>query len=117
MMLEQVKYNTDINIENQFLSLPLEERTAVISSGAAVRFSYLKNRLFLAESKIRFFEEKYNVKLSELEEQGLPDDADYEIHEDYIMWCHWTEVFTKVSEQIVLLRAITEHGVYRSCEL
>ncbi len=41
--------------------------------------------------EIRFFEEKYRMTLSELEEEGLPDNADYEMHEDYILWHHWSE--------------------------
>ncbi len=69
-------------IEKRFSQLPPEEKAAVISHGAAVRFSDLNNRLFLALSKIRFFEEKYHMKLSEPEEKGLPDNADFEMHED-----------------------------------
>lgn len=75
-------------IEVEFELLPSEERIAVISHGAALRLSTLKKRLFLAESKIRHFQEKYEVSLAELEAKGLPDDADYEMHEDYIMWHH-----------------------------
>ncbi|MBF0101084.1 MAG: hypothetical protein HQK77_09280 [Desulfobacterales bacterium] len=100
-------------IENKFLSLPDEEKAAVISHGAAIRFSDLSNRFFLAQSRIRFFEEKYCVKLLELEESGLPDDASYEMHEDFIMWHHWTEVADKVRRQTELLKAILEYGVYR----
>ena len=70
-------------MENTFHALPPEERAAVISHGVAVRFSELNKRHFLAESKIRFFEDKYKTTLSEIERKGLPDDADYEMHEDY----------------------------------
>jgi hypothetical protein len=87
-------------IENQFSLLSPEEKTAVISHGVAVRFSDLNKRLFLALSKIRFFEEKYHMTLSEIEKKGLPDNADYEMHEDYIMWHHWSEVAEKVGKLI-----------------
>jgi hypothetical protein len=86
----------DKEIESRFLLLSPEEKTAVISHGVAIRSSELKNRLFMAQSKIRFFEEKYHTTLSELDEKGLPDDADYEMHENYIMWHHWSEVAEKV---------------------
>ncbi|CAN2040175.1 conserved hypothetical protein [Candidatus Magnetomoraceae bacterium gMMP-15] len=105
--------NIDERIENRFLTLPPEEKTAVISHGVAVRFSELNKRLFLALGKIRFFEEKYGMKLSELDEKGLPDNADYEMHEEYIMWHHWSEVAKKVEKQIEVLQPITEYGVFR----
>ncbi|WP_045217473.1 hypothetical protein [Desulfonatronovibrio magnus] len=79
------------NIESRFLSLTQEEKTAVITHGVALRISDLKNRLFLAESKVRSFEEKYQTTLDDLEARGLPDDADMDMHEDYIMWHHWTD--------------------------
>ena len=93
-------------IERRFSLLPPEEKTAVISHGIAVRFSDLNIRLFLALGKIRFFEEKYRMKLSDLEEQGLPDEADYEMHEDYIMWHHWSEVAEKVRKQLEALQPL-----------
>jgi hypothetical protein len=100
-------------IESQFLALPPEEKASVISHGVAIRFSDMNRQLFLALSKIRFFEEKYRMKLSELEEQGLPDNADYEMHEDYIMWHHWTEAVQKAEKQIASLREIAEYGVLK----
>jgi hypothetical protein len=110
-----MEYAADIGerIESRFSSLPPEEKRAVITHGAAVRFSDLNRRLFLALNKIRFFEEKYRMKLSELEEKGLPDNADYEMHEDYIMWHHWSDAAKKVGKQIELLQPITEYGVFR----
>ena len=76
------------NIENKFELLPVEEKIAVITHGAALRLSALKKRLFLAESKVHGFQDKYHISLVDLEAKGLPDDADYEMHEDYIMWHH-----------------------------
>ncbi|MFH1931674.1 MAG: hypothetical protein ABIN18_08820 [Pseudomonadota bacterium] len=76
---------TNQSIENKFSSLPDEEKISVISHGVALRLSEWKKRLFLAESKVRHFEEKYRTSLAELDTKGLPDDADHEMHEDYIM--------------------------------
>ena len=100
-------------IEDKFSTLSAEEKVSIISHGVALRLSDWKKRLFLAESKIRFFEEKYHTHLSELDKKGLPDDADHEMHEDYIMWHHWTEVIAKARSQITDLQAIAEHGLYR----
>lgn len=109
----EIATGVDKSIESKFLLLSPEEKIAVISHGVAVRFSDLSNRLFLAQSKVSYFEEKYHIKLSELEEKGLPDIADFEMHEDYIMWHHWTEVSEKVRKQIEALQTIAEYGVYK----
>ncbi len=100
-------------IESRFMSLLPEEKAAVISHSVAVCFSDLNNRLLLALGKIRFFEEKYRMKLSELEERGLSDDADYEMHENYIMWNHWSDVAEKTGKRICSLQPIAKYGVFR----
>jgi len=99
-------------IENRFALLPPEEKTAVISHGVAIRFSDLNKRLFLALGKVRIYEEKYHTSLLELEKSGLPDDADYEMHEEYIMWHHWNDVAKQVEKQMEALQPITEYGVF-----
>jgi len=101
------------SIENKFSSLSSEEKISVISHGVALRLSEWKKRLFLAESKVRFFEEKYDISLVELDERGLPDDASHEMHEDYIMWHHWTDAVEKARKQVSDLEAIAAYGVQR----
>ena len=97
--------------EQAFLSLPSEEREIIISHGTALRLSDLKKRQFLAMSKIRHFEEKYHTTLEQLEEEGLPDDAGYEMHEEYIMWRHWTSVADEVTKNIAFLEKIAQQGL------
>ena len=99
-------------VEETFSSLPREEREAIISHGAVLRLSNLRKRLFLAESKVRHFEEKYKVTLAQLDTDGLPDDAGYEMHEDYIMWHHWAEVADKLKKDITSLEKIVQQGLY-----
>jgi hypothetical protein len=112
--MEAKKMDTDVRtqIEKTFLSLPPEERDAIISHGVALRLSNLRKRLFLAESKVRHFEEKYKVTLAQLDADGLPDDADYEMHEDYIMWHHWAAVADKTKKDIASLEEIAQQGLY-----
>jgi len=98
--------------EKTFLALSREERGAIISHGAALRLSDLRKRLFLAESKVRHFEEKYRVPLTQLDAEGLADDADYEVHEDYIMWHHWALVADKAKKDIASLEEIAQQGLY-----
>jgi len=105
-----VEVNTQI--ENTFLALPPLEREAIISHGAAIRLSSLKQRLFLAQSKARSFEEKYQTTLDALNDGGLPDQADYEMHEDYLMWMHWAEVSAQCEKDIASLEKITSRGLF-----
>jgi len=99
------------NIEDKFASLSSKEKASVISHGVALRLSEWKKRLFLAESKVRSFEDKYHTSLAALDAKGLPDDAGHEMHEDYIMWHHWTEVVEKAGKQVSALQVIATYGV------
>jgi len=99
-------------IENTFLSLPPLEREAIITHGAVIRLSSLKQRLFLAQSKVRSFEEKYQTTLETLNANGLPDQADYEMHEDYLMLMHWTEVAAQCEKDLAALEKIASRGLF-----
>jgi len=88
------------DIEKLFNSLAAEEKTAIITHGMAFYLSAIKKRLFLARAKVRDFEKKYCTTLKELDSNGLPDDAGFEMHEDYIMWHHWNEMSQKLKNQI-----------------
>jgi len=91
--------------------LPPLEREAIITHGAVIRLSSLKQRLFLAQGKVRSFEEKYQTTLEALNANGLPDQAGYEMHEDYLMWMHWAEVATHCEKDLAALEKITSRGV------
>lgn len=99
------------SVENKFLLLSVEEKASIISHGVALRFSEWKKRLFLAESKVRFFEEKYNITIAELDAKGLPDDAEYEMHEDYVQWQHWIDAGKKAKQMVKSLKIIVGYGV------
>ena len=98
--------------EKTFSALPQTERDAIISYGVAMRLSDLNKRLFLAQSKIHHFEEKYATTLVRLEEQGLADDAGYETHEDYLRWHHWSEAAARVKKDVAILEEIAAQGLY-----
>jgi len=98
-------------IEKAFASLPPEEREAIIKYGTAMRISALRERLDLAESKIRAMQEKYRTTPSDLEAQGLPDDSGMEMHEDYVLWRHWAEVADRVRRDMKSLEAISRYGL------
>ncbi len=100
-----------VDIERVFSLLPREERETIIRHGVAFRVSDLRKRLFLAQSKVRQFEERYGTTLERLEAEGLPDGASYEMHEDYIMWHHWAAVARKAAQDIDSLHDIARHGL------
>jgi hypothetical protein len=99
-------------LERAFSVLSQEERATIIRHGVALRVTALKQRLFLAESKIRAFAERYQTTLEQLDATGLPDDASYEMHEDYIMWHHWTAVAQQVAQDMQTLQAIAQQGLF-----
>ena len=82
-------------IEKKFSKLPDKDRETIISYGASLRLTSLKKRFFLAEHKVKSFEKQYKTTLKKVESDGIPDDADHKIHEDYIEWSHWVGVAKK----------------------
>ena len=107
---------TTMLVEEAFLALPRTEREVIISHGAAIRLSGLRKRQFLAQSKVRNFEAKYRTTLAKLDVAGLPDDADFEMHEDFVMWHHWQEVSETLGHDISALEAIADQGLRYSAE-
>ena len=97
-------------IETLFEKLPPESKAAIIVHGVALYQSMLKKRLVLAQAKIQQFEAKYQIPLSQLDNDGLPEDANYEMHEDYIMWHHWNDTVEKTNDQILHLEKIVENS-------
>ena len=100
-------------IERVFLALPQAERETIIRHGVALRLSDLRKRLFLAESKLRHFEERYGTTLTQLDQAGLPDEAGYEMHEDYVVWQHWATVARQADQEIAALQSIAQQGVWQ----
>jgi hypothetical protein len=48
-----------------------------------------------AKKHIQQFEAQYGMSLSELERQGLPENASVEAHEDYNRWFFWQSVLDR----------------------
>ncbi|MFH1635671.1 MAG: hypothetical protein ABIG63_16895 [Chloroflexota bacterium] len=103
---------TTRRIEDLFSSLKVEEKVNIISQGVVLRLSDLRKRLDMAENRVRQLEEKYGVSLASLEADGLPNDADFEMHEDYILWHHWVEVIEQAKVRISALEKIAQQGLY-----
>jgi hypothetical protein len=98
-------------IEKKFSTLPDKDRETIISYGASLRLTSLKKRFFLADQKVKFFENQYKTTLEKVETEGIPDDARYEMHEDYIEWSHWVRAAKKCKKEIALVQGIVQQGL------
>ncbi|MEA3349603.1 MAG: hypothetical protein U9Q82_03170 [Chloroflexota bacterium] len=99
-------------VEEIFSSLGREEKVTIISHGVALRLTELHKRIDMAESRIHQLEEKYGQTLEQLESDTLPNDADYEMYEDYVMWHHWVKTVEDLRERIISLGEIAQQGLY-----
>lgn len=72
--------------------LPTREMLSILRQGSVLRLPYLEERLRYAEARVRHYETTYATTLEALLDEGLPDDAGYEMHEDFIEWEHWHDV-------------------------
>jgi hypothetical protein len=94
-------------MDSIFHSLPLEKQTAILSIGAAFRRLGLEKQLVWAKSKVQEFEARYHTTLGQLETEGLPDDADYVMHEDYVEWHYWSRVMERTQKTLDALVALS----------
>jgi hypothetical protein len=90
------------------LDLSEEELIPILKQGAMLRLPYLESRLVQAERHVQSFEEKYATTLDVLRAQGLPDDAGYEMHEDFIEWEYWNDSLDKMRASVKQVRAMLE---------
>ena len=75
-------------LERAFHPSPRSPRQ-IFSVGAAFHRLNLAKKTERAESKVCEPEARYHTTLAQLEAEGLPEDADYRMHEDYIEWHYW----------------------------
>ena len=71
--------------------IPSEELASILHQGALLRLPFLEGKLNQAAARVRDFEEKHKITLPILRQQGLPADAGYELHEDFIEWEYWAD--------------------------
>ena len=79
--------------------------------GALRQYTRLRLHGLLAEMQeaqkhIQQFEAQYGMSLSELERQGLPENASVEAHEDYNRWFFWQSVLDRQQEIVKRLRDV-----------
>ena len=87
-------------LDEVFHSLPPEGRMEILNVGIAFYRLNLEKRLERAQDKVLAFEARYRTTLRQLDANGLPDDADYAMHEDYIEWHYWSRVLEQTRKAL-----------------
>jgi len=95
-------------VSDVFAILPREDQEKIFNVGTAFRLLDLQKRLAQVQENLRRFEAKYGTTLDMLESQGLPEDADYEMHEDYIEWHYWARVREKTQNTLDVLTSVSK---------
>jgi len=93
-----------------FSVLSEEDRRAILNVGVAFRRVDIEKKLARAQGIVEKFQAKYKTTIAELASVGLPDDAGYEMHEDYIMWHHWARVAERAQETLAVLNTLVENS-------
>jgi hypothetical protein len=93
-------------LDRVFHSLPPDDRAEILSIGAAFRRLSLEKRLARAQAKVQAFEARHHTTLDQLEASGLPDDADYAMHEDYVEWHYWSRVLEQTRKTLEALSTL-----------
>lgn len=88
-----------------------EARRRLVEFGAPLLLTEAEGRLALAEQKVKAFEQKYGTTLAQLRQNGLPDDASMEMHEDFIEWSGWQRTREEASQTLASLQHLLEKSL------
>ena len=94
-------------LDRIFHSISPEDRAEILSIGAAFHRLSLQKRLAWAQTKVQTFQARYHTTLNQLEAEGLPDDAGFAMHEDYVEWHYWSKVLEQTQSTLDTLVAIS----------
>jgi hypothetical protein len=86
-MIDSQRFTSHRQVLFPALTPDIQQR--LIEFGIPLLLTETEGRLALAERKITAFERKYRTTLAQLRQDGLPDDASIEMHEDFVEWSGW----------------------------
>jgi hypothetical protein len=66
-----------------------------------------KNNLREALDRIRSFEDKYKLNFPDFE-RNMPPEGDVQLHEDYVEWSFWINVYERAANDLKHLQLILE---------
>ena len=88
--------------------IPNHELSSILKQGAILRLPYLEGRLLQAREHLKRFEAQYGTTLEALRSQGLPENADYAMHEDFIEWEYYQDVLYETEMAVNRIKALLE---------
>lgn len=86
--------------------LPSREMLSILRQGSVLRLPHLEARLRQAQERLTHFEGVYQTTLNHLTTHGLPDNANYQFHEDFIEWEYWQDVVSETDNIIKNVKRI-----------
>lgn len=84
MKNSNIKAEASISEKLSKLDIPQEEKEIIVENGLRFRILESENELRKINLEIRKLEKDFGVPFEELEKVGLPNDADYKTHEDFM---------------------------------
>lgn len=74
---------------------------------ALTKLAEEKDNLREALDKIKTFEYKYKLGFSDFE-RSMPPNGDFQLHEDYVEWSFWTDVYERAANDLKHLQLLLE---------
>lgn len=97
---------SELDVNSLTAELPAEEKGLILGIGSMMRAWEVRNKIDLAQHKIEQFESKYGTSLSYLQKHGLPIDADFRMHEDFVEWEYWVDILFESRKTLKTLNNI-----------
>ena len=88
--------------------IPTQELASILKQGAILRLPYLEGRLLQAREQLKRFEEQYGTTLEALRSQGLPENADYALHEDFNEWEYYQDLLHETERAVDRIKALLD---------
>jgi hypothetical protein len=108
MMIMSTFPKTTSQQEFSLSELVPEVQQRLVEFGAPLLLTEVEGRLALTERKMRAFERKYGTTFALLLQNGLPDDASLEMHEDFVEWSGWQRTHEESSQILASLKPLME---------
>ncbi|MBM3243063.1 hypothetical protein FJZ31_42940 [Candidatus Poribacteria bacterium] len=103
----------EIIVPDIVANLPPGERNILFSRAVAVcideRIQEIRLDLERIRREIEKFENKYGMPFDEFE-QTMPKGAEPQVHEDYVEWFFWVQVYREKQEMLKLYSQPLEEG-------
>ena len=95
-------------VTDSVIQLPTEVWQRIVQLGVERHIQELEAQLKEAQQQIASFELKFGMSFAGIQQEGLPEDADWQAHEDYVEWSSWEGLKTDLEQQLASLRAMPE---------